>query len=82
MVDTTKLNGPELLEHCGRDAMKWATAFNQHAINLGYSNMDEGWLVTWFSNAMMAQVDYGRGPICGDHAQYLLDKQDTPCDPR
>ena len=75
MVDTTKLDGPRLLEHCGRDAAKWAEAFNQHAVKLGYSDMELGWLIAWFANAMMAQVDYGKGPLCGDHADYLLAQQ-------
>jgi len=48
----TELSGPELLEVCGDDAAVWAVAFNQHAVKLGYSAMDEDWLVGWFANAI------------------------------
>jgi hypothetical protein len=43
---------PELLRRLGTDAMKWAVEFNKTAHKLGYSEMDEGWLVGWFANAI------------------------------
>ena len=36
----------------GDDAAKWASEFLATAIDLGYSNMDEGWLIGWFANAI------------------------------
>ena len=39
------------------DARDWAASFRQVAINLGYSDMDEGWLTTWFANALMRGFD-------------------------
>jgi|Laugrespbdmm15sd_2_1035082.scaffolds.fasta_scaffold16843_6 hypothetical protein len=37
------------------DAAVWASEFNSVAQRLGYSPMDEGWLIGWFANAMFAQ---------------------------
>ena len=28
----------------------------------------------WFANALMAGYDYGKGPINGDHAEYVMSK--------
>jgi len=36
----------------GADASRWASAFRQRAIKLGYSDMDEDWLFGWFANAI------------------------------
>jgi hypothetical protein len=71
------MNGHETLEHCGMDASKWASEFRKTAIALGYSDMDEGWLIGWFANAIMNTHDIvlNVGPLNGDHAQYLLDKE-------
>ena len=52
MDDYTAMNEPELVTACGADASKWAAAFRQTAVNLGYSDMDEGWLIGWFANAI------------------------------
>ena len=40
------------------DAAKWADAFRKTAINLGYSDMDEGWLIGWFANAIEISHDH------------------------
>ena len=42
----------QLLERLGDDAAKWAAEFRKTAIKLGYSDMDEGWLIGWFANAI------------------------------
>jgi hypothetical protein len=60
-IDYTKMDGPGLLAACGADAEKWAVAFNQHAVKLGYSEMDEGWLTTWFANAIIHSYDVATG---------------------
>lgn len=39
------------------DAQEWATAFRSTALSLGYSDMDEGWLIGWFANAIMRGFD-------------------------
>lgn len=39
------------------DARDWAEAFRKTALKLGYSDMDEGWLITWFANALMRGFD-------------------------
>jgi hypothetical protein len=47
----------ELLREMGTDGAKWATEFRKIAIKLGYSDMDEDWLIGWFANA----IEAGRG---------------------
>jgi hypothetical protein len=39
------------------DALDWAKAFRETAIKLGYSDMDEAWLITWFACALMRGFD-------------------------
>lgn len=39
------------------DARDWAASFQEAAIKLGYSGMDEGWLIAWFSCALMRGYD-------------------------
>ena len=36
----------------GTDAAKWAAEFRKTALRLGHSDMDEGWLIGWFANAI------------------------------
>ena len=62
--DYTEMDGPALLNALGDDAAKWAAAFRQKAIKLGYSDMDEGWLIAWFANAIENSQDvrHGTGP--------------------
>ncbi len=40
------------------DASVWAAEFRQIALGLGYSDMDEGWLIGWFANAIMTGWDF------------------------
>ena len=39
------------------DAADWAKSFRETAVKLGYSDMDEGWLIGWFANALMRGFD-------------------------
>lgn len=52
----TEINEPEsageMLQRLGADAKLWAEEFNKTAKVLGYSDMDEGWLIGWFANAI------------------------------
>ncbi len=41
------------------DARDWAASFRKIAIDLGYSDMDEGWLIGWFANSLMRGYDEG-----------------------
>jgi len=52
---------PQLLQRLGCDAAKWAAEFRKTAINLGYSDMDEGWLISWFANAIETARQSERG---------------------
>lgn len=47
-------------DEMGIDAVKWAAEFNRVAVSLGYPEMDEGWLIGWFANAIMRGYDAGR----------------------
>ena len=72
-IEYTKLSDSDLLHELGMDGKKWADAFRQ--LN-PKCNVADGTMLGWFCNAIMAGYDAasGGGPICGDHAQYLLDK--------
>lgn len=59
-MDYTKLEGPELLAECRDDATKWAAAFCQHAKALGH-DIDEGWMMVWFANAIEHSHDVRTG---------------------
>ncbi len=50
----------EILNRLGDDAQKWAQEFRKTAIQLGYSDMEEGWLVGWFANAIEHSSDTRR----------------------
>lgn len=65
MTDYSTMEGWQLIQECADDAAKWAAAFRQTAIKLGYSDMDEGWLIGWFANAMQTNFDIraGGGPV-------------------
>lgn len=53
-------NSADFLARIGTDATKWAAEFRKIAVNLGYSDMDEGWLIGWFANAIEAGGDRER----------------------
>jgi hypothetical protein len=42
----------EFMTRMGADASKWAAEFRKMALRLGYSDMDEGWLIGWFASAI------------------------------
>jgi hypothetical protein len=64
----------DMLQRLGIDGKLWVKEFSECATKLGYSKMDEDWLHGWFANAIMAGYDWNKGPLNGDHAQYLIDK--------
>lgn len=58
--DFTVMEAPEMLKALSDDASQWAKAFRQTALKLGYSDMDEGWLIGWFANAIEYSADVRR----------------------
>jgi len=70
--DYTKVDSGELYHELGADGQKWTVAFKQHNPDC---NVDDGTLLAWFCNAVMAGHDaaLGNPPMNGDHAQWLLD---------
>lgn len=62
--DYTALDSCELLKVLADDARQWAAAFVQHAKKVearGEDPLDEGWLTTWFANAIEHSSDVRRG---------------------
>lgn len=53
------INENEFIAYAGGDALKWAQAFRQKASDLGYGDLDEGWLIGWFANA----IEAGKAPL-------------------
>jgi hypothetical protein len=79
--DYTAMEGHKLHDACGVDAAKWAAAFRQYAIKLGYSDMDEGWLTGWFANPMMAMHDHVTGfkpVVLDDGSAFFVADVPTP----
>lgn len=65
MIDYTEMSWPDLLAACRDDASKWAAAFCQTAKKLGHGDIDEGWMIGWFANAIENACDVrnGIGPV-------------------
>src|SRR5690606_36327084 len=59
-TEATTESAGDFLARMGTDGSKWAAEFRQTAIKLGYSDMDEGWLIGWFANAIEAGADRSR----------------------
>jgi hypothetical protein len=50
----------DLCKRLGDDGAKWAAEFRKTARRLGYSDMDEGWLIGWFANVIECSGDVRR----------------------
>ena len=67
--------------HTNSDARAWAKFFTEKYkvwSEDGVEPDSEALMTAWFANAMMAMHDHlvlKGNPINGDHAQYLLDKE-------
>ncbi len=46
--------------HRNPDAAAWAKLFMETWEKLGKPELDEGWMLSWFANAMMAMHDHMR----------------------
>ena len=51
-VDPVKESDGDFLARVKDDAALWASEFRKAALRSGYSDMDEGWLIGWFANAI------------------------------
>lgn len=65
MPNFEKMDGPELLAYCRDDATKWAEAFCFTAKRTYGLDIDEGWMIGWFANAIEHSQDVrqGTGPV-------------------
>ena len=63
----------DFLAFLGTDGMRWMQAFR--AMN-PECNVADDVMLGWFCNAIMAGNDaaLGNPPLCGDHAQWLIDR--------
>ena len=59
-TDYTAMDSADLLKAMGDDAEKWAAAFCQIAAKLGHTGIDEGWMISWFANAIEHSSDVRR----------------------
>jgi hypothetical protein len=66
------MNDYDMSIHTNPDAMVWTKFFREKNPEC---NVPDDVMLGWFANAMMAMHDavLKPGPLCGDHAQYLLD---------
>lgn len=70
--DYTKLQDHKLLEALADHADRWAAAFCQIAKRHGLE-VDEGWMVTWFANAIENSWTVRMERGLGDKAPALFD---------
>lgn len=59
----------DVLMRLGTDGAKWAAEFKQVALRLGHSDMDEGWLICWFANAIEAGRGVSAQPVAPDRGR-------------
>lgn len=52
-----EMDSPTLLQTCGDDASKWAAAFCEIAREKDGYEIDEGWMIGWFANAIERSSD-------------------------
>ena len=75
------MNDYDMSIHTNPDAKAWAKFFTEKYkvwSEDGVESDSEALMTAWFANAMMAMHDHlvlKGNPINGDHAQYLLDKE-------
>ena len=51
-VDISAETVGQMIDRLDCDGSKWAAEFRRVAVRIGYSDMDEGWLIGWFANAI------------------------------
>lgn len=72
-IDYTAMDGPTMLAACGDNGAKWANAFCQTAKKLGHGDIDEGWMIGWFANAIEQSRAVRATPSpSGDSAEGVL----------
>lgn len=60
-IDYRKMTAPQMMSVVGMDASKWSEAYCQH-----FPDADEGTILGWFANAIMAGYDHGAKKACQD----------------
>ena len=77
-IDYTKLSERAFLDEVGLDASKWVeAAFCQIAQNLGHNIEPDGWMASWFANAIeQARAHEARITVAYLKANNLSDPDD------
>lgn len=70
-MDTTDMDTTELYAYCGMDGSKWAEAFCQRAKKFYDVDLDEGWVIGWFANAIVHSQDLANGTVAAAEADAL-----------
>lgn len=61
MTDYAAMESNDMVDACGADASKWAAAFCQIAKKHQGLDIDEGWMIGWFANAIEHSYDVRTG---------------------
>jgi hypothetical protein len=75
-IDYLAMKDHELHDACGVDAKLWADAFCQYAKKLYGVDLDNGWMIGWFANPIMAMHDKCKGiqpTILPDGSAFIVD---------
>lgn len=74
MTDYTQMSAGEMHHTLGADAERWTEAFFQFHPG---GTVERDTMFGWVCNMIMAGHDraLGNPPLCGDHAQWLLDRE-------
>jgi hypothetical protein len=56
-AETAEQSDADVIRLCGDDAAAWAAEFCKTAKKLGYGDIDEGWMIGWFANAIETAHD-------------------------
>lgn len=79
MIDYLSMSPGEMHTELGADGVKWTDAMLQFNPNCG---IERDVLFGWVCNMIMAGFDEasGGGPMNGDHAQFLIDREQAGLD--
>lgn len=65
----------DMLARLGSNGLLWAQEFNKIAVRLGYSEMDEGWLIGWFANAIENSCNPLRNEVDALRAELAAERE-------
>ena len=63
------MNDIDITTYCKDDAAKWASEFCKTCEKLGIKNIDEGWMIGWFANAIETSYKHRIGSFPGGYGE-------------